>query len=118
MCLSNVNFPHEKSSKTNVAAVAAGRYMQGILLDPYKRGKRGARRGLNITALVLSSISSQRTLTHHSTCLPALPSLLPLSPPLPSLAEVRVTATRMCAMAGADERFVGDSIRAGAQLCA
>lgn len=115
MRIRNTDTAHGESFRTNAAAVAGGRYTYGALLDAYKKG---ARRGLNLTALILSSISFQRTSTHQSPCSPALLSLLLSSPPLPSLAKVRVTATCMCTAIDTDERMALHSVRSGAQLCA
>ncbi len=72
--------------------------------------KNGARCGWNLTALDVSST----LLTHQSICSPALPSLLLLSSPLPSLAEVRLIFACLRTATYADERAVLDSVRAGA----
>lgn len=115
MRLRNTDTAHSESFGANTVAVAGGRYTYGTLLDAYKKGTKSR---LNFTALILSSISFQCTSTHQLPCSPALHSLLLSSPLLPSLAEVRVTATCVCTAMDSDKWMVLNSIRSGAQLCA
>lgn len=115
MRLRNTDTAHGESFGTNAAAVAGGRYTHSALLAAYKKG---ARSRLNLTTLILSSISFQRISTHQSPCSPALPLLLLSSSPSPSLAKVRVPATCVCTAMDTDGRLVLDSVCAGAQLCA